>query len=106
MDEASLSATVLNYIKAFETDYSDDEFVHDVINKDEYAIEQDQEVQNLKALVAELKQDRVERINELEQFRSGDTSKRVLTMEEMKDDIDFLTEEHKEMLVKVKEVCL
>lgn len=27
-------------------------------------------------------------------------------MEEMKDDIDFLTEDHKEMLVKVKEVCL
>ena len=39
VDEASLSATVLNYIRAFETDYSDDEFVHDVINKDEYAIE-------------------------------------------------------------------
>ena len=45
-------------------------------------------------------------MNELEQFRSGDTSKRILTMEEMKDDIDFLTEDHKEMLVKVKEVCL
>ena len=56
--------------------------------------------------MSELKQDRVERMNELEQFRNGDTSKRVLTIEEMKDDIDFLTEEHKEMLVKVKEVCL
>ena len=51
----------------------------------------------------------MERIAELEQFRSGENDKsrlNVLTMEEMKDDIEFLTGENKEMLLKVKEVCL
>ena len=45
-------------------------------------------------------------MNELKQFRAGDVSKRVLTLEEMEDDIQFLTGDYKEMLVKVKEVCL
>ena len=45
-------------------------------------------------------------MNELKQFRAGDVSKRVLTMEEMEDDIQFLTGDYKEMMVKVKEVCL
>ena len=41
VDEASLSEKVLNYIKAFETDYTEDELVHDIINKDEYTTEND-----------------------------------------------------------------
>ena len=44
VEEASLSKSVLNFIKEFEPDYTEDEFIHDIINKDEYAIEQDQEI--------------------------------------------------------------
>ena len=51
----------------------------------------------------------MERVGELEQFRSGgnDQSRlQMLTMEEMKDDIEFLTGENKELWLKVKDVCL
>ena len=51
VDEANLSEKVLNYIKAFETDYTEDELVHDIINKDEDTMENDQEIQNLKGLI-------------------------------------------------------
>ena len=50
----------------------------------------------------------MERVGELEQFRTanGNESKHVLTLEEMKDDIEFLTGENKELWLKVKDVCL
>ena len=97
------------YLRAFVEDYSDEEFVQDMLNQDEAAIEQDQEIVKLKALVSDLRQDRLEKVGELEQFRSGgnDQSRfNVLTMEEMKDDIEFLTGENKELWLKVKDVCL
>jgi len=90
-------------------DYSDEEFVQDIIGHDEATLEQEGEIVKLKALITDLKQDRVERVGELEQFRSGqnDNSRiNMLTMEEMKDDIEFLTGENKELWLKVKDVCL
>ena len=57
-----------------------------------------------------MRQDRIELQAELEQFREGvkdDTSRIAhLKDEEMKDDIEYLTGENKELSLKVKEVCL
>jgi len=52
-------------------DYSDEEFAQDVLEADEASLEQDTEIVQLKALVSDLKQDRIERVGELEQFRTG-----------------------------------
>ena len=60
--------------------------------------------------MTDLRGDRIELQAELEQFRTGsktDTSRlAVLKDEEMKDDIEYLTGENKELHFKVKEVCL
>ena len=66
VDETTVSETVLMYLRAFVEDYSDEEFVQDMLCQDEATIEQDQDIVKLKALVSDLKQDRLERIGELE----------------------------------------
>jgi len=67
-------------------------------------------VEKLKALVTDLRQDRIELQAEIEQFREGvksDMSRLAhLKDEEMKDDIEYLTGENKELYLKVKEVCM
>ena len=55
VDEANLTGTVLMYLRAHIEDYTDDEFVQDVISMDEHKIEEDQEIVKLKALVADLR---------------------------------------------------
>ena len=39
VDEAALSNTVLNYLRAFVEDYTDEEFVQDIISHDEHTVE-------------------------------------------------------------------
>ena len=60
--------------------------------------------------MTDLRNDRCELQAEIEQFREGvktDTSRIAhLKDEEMKDDIEYLTSENKELHLKVKEVCL
>ena len=60
-------------------------------------------------MITDLRGDRIELQAELEQFRSGaktDTSRlAALKDEEMKDDIEYLTGENKELHMKVKDVC-
>ena len=68
------------------------------------------EIEKLKALVTDLRQDRIELQAELQQFKEGvknDSSRLIhLKDEEMKDDIEYLTCENKELHLKVKDVCL
>lgn len=68
------------------------------------------EIEKLKALVTDLRQDRIELQAELQQFKEGvknDSSRLIhLKDEEMKDDIEYLTAENKELHLKVKDVCL
>lgn len=72
-------------------------------------MDEEPEIKNLKALVTDLRQDRIELQAELEQFREGiksDTSRLAhLKDEEMKDDIEYLTGENKELHLKCKDVC-
>lgn len=73
-------------------------------------MDQEPEIEKLKALITDLRQDRIELQAELEQFREsgkGDVSRlAALKDEEMKDDIEYLTGENKDLHLKVKEVCL
>lgn len=105
-----VTETAAKYLKAFVEDYDDDEFIQDVISQSVHDLEDEPEVEKLKALVTDLRQDRIELQAELEQFREGvkdDTSRIAhLKDEEMKDDIEYLTGENKELSLKVKEVCL
>jgi len=81
-----------------------------VIGASSHEVEESEEIEKLKALVTDLRQDRIELQAELESFREGvksDTSRLAhLKDEEMKDDIEYLTGENKELQLKVKEVCL
>ena len=105
-----VTETAAKYLKAFVEDYDDDEFIQDVIGQSVHDLEDEPEIEKLKALVTDLRQDRIELQAELEQFREGvkdDTSRIAhLKDEEMKDDIEYLTGENKELSLKVKEVCL
>lgn len=105
-----VTETAAKYLKAFVEDYDDDEFIQDVIGQSVHDLEDEPEIEKLKALVTDLRQDRIELQAELEQFREGvkdDTSRIAhLKDEEMKDDIEYLSGENKELLLKVKEVCL
>jgi len=81
-----------------------------VIGQSVHSIDEESEVEKLKALVTDLRQDRIDIQAEIEQFREGvknDTSRIAhLKDEEMKDDIEYLTGENKELMLKVKDVCL
>ena len=110
VDLERVTETAAKYLKAFVDDYDDDEFIQDVIGQSVHDIEEEPEVEKLKMLVTDLRQDRIELQAEIEQFREGVKSEtsRIAHMkdEEMKDDIDYLTGENKELQLKVKEVCL
>ena len=110
VDLERVTETATKYLQAFIEDYDDDEWVHEAVGKSAHELDEGPEVEKLKALVTDLRQDRIELQAELEQFREGvksDTSRIArLKDEEMKDDIEYLTGENKELHLKVKEVCL
>lgn len=110
VDLDRVTETATKYLKAFIEEYSDDEFIQDVVGRSVVDMDDDPEVEKLKALVTDLRQDRIELQTELEQFRETggktDTSRIAqLKTEEMQDDIEYLTGENKELLLKCKEVC-
>lgn len=112
VEAAQLTETALRYLKAFVEDCTDEEFAMEVVGKSPHELEEDDEIRKLKALVNDLRQDRVELQSELEKFRSvdggtSDTSRlHKLKEDEMKDDIEYFTGENKELHFKVKDVCL
>ena len=110
VDQERITETAAKYLKSFIEDYDDDEFIQDAIGQSVHDIDDEPEIEKLKALVSDLRQDRNELQVELEQFREGikaDTSRLAnLKDEEMKDDIEYLTGENKELQLKCKEVCL
>lgn len=61
----------------------------------------------MRALIADLRQDRLTLREELDQFRKeAFTSKKPdITLKTMQDDIEFFTGENLELQTKVKEVC-
>ena len=109
VDMDRVTETATKYLKAFIEEYSDEDFIQDVVGRSVHDMEDDPEIEKLKALVTDLRRDRIEIQDELEQFRESgkmDTSRIAkLKDEEMKDDIEYLTAENKELSLKVKMVC-
>lgn len=109
VDLDRVTETATKYLKAFIEEYDDDEFIKDVVGENAHDLDDDPEIEKLKALVTDLRQDRIELQAELEQFREGVSDKTRISKlkdEEMKDDIEYLTGENKELHLKVKDVCV
>ena len=66
VDTAKVTETALNYLKAFVDDYDDDQFIEDAIGQSAIELEQEPEIEKLKALVTDLRQDRIELQAELD----------------------------------------
>ena len=66
VDLDRVTETATKYLKAFIEEYSDDEFIQDVVGRSVVDMDDDPEVEKLKALVTDLRQDRIELQTELE----------------------------------------
>lgn len=78
VDTEELTETAVKYLKAHVEEYSDEEFIQDVVGRSVQDMDEDPEIEKLKALVTDLRQDRIELQAELEQFRESgkmDTSR-------------------------------
>ena len=69
IDQARLTETAVRYLKSFIADYEDAELVSDILGKSAIEIEDDAEIEKLRALVDDLKQDRIELIADVEKLR-------------------------------------
>lgn len=66
VDLDKVTETAAKYLKAFIEEYDDDEFIQDVIGENSNDMDEEPEIKNLKALVTDLRQDRIELQAELE----------------------------------------
>ena len=95
VDEERLTATAVKYLQAFIEDYSDDEFTADAVSKGIIQLDDDPQIEKLRALVRDLRQECVELAAELTQFRDGvkvDASRLdTLKHEELIEEIEYLS---------------
>lgn len=69
VDLDRVTETATKYLKAFIEECDDDEFIQDVIGQSSIDMDQEPEIEKLKALVTDLRNDRCELQAEIEQFR-------------------------------------
>ena len=60
VDLDRVTETATKYLKAFIEEYSDEEFIQDVVGRSMHDMDEDPEIEKLKALVTDLRQDRIE----------------------------------------------
>ena len=66
VDLDRVTETATKYLKAFIEEYSDEDFIQDVVGRSVHDMEDDPEIEKLKALVTDLRRDRIEIQDELE----------------------------------------
>ena len=101
VDKNVISDNLFKYLQAYV------EVTDSLLNEDATAGDDDsEEIQKLKALIHDLRADRIQLQQELDQFKSQPhDSQQTLKLKNMQDDIEFFTGENLELQQKVKEVC-
>ena len=105
VEKSQLSEQALRYLQSYVE--QQDSLEHVKENTEQLIEEKHPKIEKLKALVADLRQDRVQLQQELQQFRQEpfNQKKPDITLKTMQDDIEFFTGENLELQTKVKEVC-
>lgn len=101
VDSKELSEREQEYLAGF-IEGEDSMIVEDL------SVEHSEEIQNLKSLITDLRQDRLQLQHEIDQFRceTYPGPKPDFKLKTMQDDIEFFSGENLELQQKVKEVCL